>query len=73
MSRLSKEIICLPANNTGEPNWSFMEDYIKNMEQKKVIDYIAFVTEKIKKFGYKRIAELKDKKWKAFRIEEIFE
>lgn len=53
MSRLSKEIICLPANSTGEPNWSFMEDYIKNMEQKKVIDYIAFVTEKIKKLNIK--------------------
>lgn len=36
----------LPIDNTGEPNWSFMEDYIKNMEQKKVIDYIAFVTDK---------------------------
>lgn len=73
MSRLSKEIICLPANSTGEPNRSFMEDYIKNMEQKKVIDYIAFVTEKIKKIEYKIVPKLKDKKWKLFCIGELFE
>ena len=29
-----------------------MEEYIKNKKKKKVIDYIAFVTEKIKKSQY---------------------
>lgn len=44
LGRLCRTKLMLPIDNTGEPNWSFMEDYIKNMEQKKVIDYIAFVT-----------------------------
>ena len=29
------------------PNWGFMEQYIKNIEQKKVIDYIAFASKKM--------------------------
>ena len=37
----------LPVDANGEPNWGFMEQYIKNIEQKKVIDYIAFASKKI--------------------------
>ena len=71
--RVKKKKIVLPVDANGDPDWNFIEDYIKNTEQKKVIDYIAFVTEKIKKFKYKRVPELKDKKWKLFCIGELFE
>lgn len=37
----------LPVDANGEPNWGFMEQYIKNIEQKKVIDYIAFASKKM--------------------------
>lgn len=73
LGRLCRTKLMLPIDSTGEPNWSFMEDYIKNMEQKKIIDYIAFVTEKNKKIEYKRVPELKDKKWKEFCIGDIYD
>ena len=57
--RVKKKKIVLPVDANGEPNRGFMEQYIKNIEQKKVIDYIAFASKKMKKNEYKRISELK--------------
>ena len=45
--RVKKKKIVLPVDANGEPNWGFMEQYIKNIEQKKVIDYIAFASKKM--------------------------
>lgn len=71
--RVKKKKIVLPVDANGEPNRGFMEQYIKNIEQKKVIDYIAFASKKMKKNGYKRISELKGKKWKEFYIGDIYD
>lgn len=40
--RLSESKILLPIDEKGEPNWQFMEDYIKQQQRvqyKKIIDY----------------------------------
>ncbi len=47
-SRLLKEVILLPANDTGNPDYVYMEQCIKAMEQKKIIDYAIFLSEKNK-------------------------
>lgn len=51
--RVKKKKIVLPVDANGEPNRGFMEQYIKNIEQKKVIDYIAFASKKMKKMNIK--------------------
>lgn len=39
---MRKSKILLPIDQNGEPNWQFMEDYIKQQQRvqyKKIIDY----------------------------------
>ncbi len=68
-----KSKILLPINEKGEPNYSFMEFYIRSKESnvfekvKKVIDKRI---EKVKNF--KEVPNLENKKWNEFFIEDIF-
>jgi len=38
--RIQKEKIMLPVNSKGEPDYSYMENYIKNIEYNKLVQYI---------------------------------
>lgn len=42
-ARMKNQRIMLPVNDAGEPDYEYMEQYIKIMEQKKKIDYIAHI------------------------------
>lgn len=44
---LPKVRILLPIDNLGNPDWQFMEDYIKQIENKKVKEIVAYYQEKI--------------------------
>lgn len=70
--RLERDKIILPIDKNGEPNWQFMEDYIKQ-EQKiiaqKVINYYE---DKIIKTGFDLLG-LEDAKWGCFKIKDIFD
>lgn len=70
-NRLKSQIIILPITEDGNPNWQFMEDYIKQ-EQKiiaqKVIDYYE---RKMLETAFDLVG-LEDVKWKVFRFDEIF-
>jgi len=72
-ARINKEKILLPVDATGEPDWQFMADYIREREQTLIECYIAHAdkigkNEKIERRG---IASLAEKKWKEFPIEAI--
>ena len=41
--RLSKEIITLPVDNDGSPDWEYMEDYIRNIESAHILTYLKMV------------------------------
>ncbi len=43
VSTFPKEKIMLPVNNLGEPDYEYMEQYIKNMEYNKIIDYLGHI------------------------------
>ena len=43
-TRLKNEIIQLPANDSGDPDWQFMEDYMRQTEQTLLRKYISHIT-----------------------------
>lgn len=42
-NRLSKEIITLPVDNNGSPDWDYMENYMRNIESKQIISYLKMI------------------------------
>ena len=42
-TRLKKEILSLPVDSKGEPDYKFMEDYMKYLEQKKLLEYLDYI------------------------------
>lgn len=42
-SRLKKEILSLPVRVNGEPDYTYMENYMKYLEQKKLLEYLDYV------------------------------
>lgn len=70
LGRLNRTKIMLPENADGEPDWQFMEDFIKQKEQKQrkqLRDYYAD-----KALNLMLSGSLKDRKWANFDIKDIF-
>ena len=44
--RMAKQRLLVPLNSDGEPDYEYMEQYIKNMMLKKYQQYLAFLSEK---------------------------
>lgn len=42
-TRIKREKIFLPVNSKGEPDYKYMEDYMKYLEQKKLLEYIEYI------------------------------
>lgn len=62
----------LPINNEGEPDWNFMENYIKQIEDTQKEEYKTFALKKLQDLEYKEIPKLKEKQWQAFYFKNIF-
>ena len=41
-TRIKKEKILLPINDKNEPDYEFMENYMKNLEYKRLTEYLKF-------------------------------
>lgn len=48
-NRLSKEIITLPVDKNGSPDWEYMEHYMRNIESAQILTYLKMVQ---KDFAY---------------------
>lgn len=46
-ARLKKEILTLPVDKEGNPNWTYMENFIKNIEQKQIKNILKYLDEYI--------------------------
>ena len=66
LDKIKQEVISLPIDNNGEPDWQYMEDYMKE----------------ITKLAAKRVEKVKEDKtqtkidtntWKKFKVGELFE
>ncbi len=65
--RLKKEKILLPTKNNKSPDWEFMESYIKELSTK-----IKYDSKIAKNQIIDKSFELEVKKWKEFKIKDIF-
>lgn len=70
-SNLKREIIMLPENADGEPDWQFMEDFIKQKEQKQKADLLEYYSTKALDLMLLS-GSLKDVEWREFFISDIF-
>lgn len=68
--RMSKQLLLLPVNDNGKPDYAFMEQYIKEREQQIIQNYIDFIRENIQIGGV--LTPLDQKEWKAFRLLDFF-
>ena len=42
-TRIKREKVFLPVNSKGEPDYEFMEDYMRYLEQKKILEYLEYI------------------------------
>jgi hypothetical protein len=49
--RINKEKILLPADDSGEPDYAFMEEYIREREMQLVQKYVSYIGENRKNGG----------------------
>lgn len=65
--------ILMPCDDTGNPDWQFMEGYIKEREQDQIETYREYSKQKISKIKYIDILDISQKEWRSFLYKDIFE
>lgn len=68
-TRSDKRKFMLPVNSKGEPDYKFMEEYIKEREAKLKNQYKGYIKSNVNNFKEIKL----NKVWKEFFISEIFE
>jgi len=74
--RLKKQPIMLPIDSSGDPNWKFMEEYVKQAEKRQgqlVLDYCKEQLDRCLATLRGDVTSRENVKWKAFKIEDVFE
>jgi hypothetical protein len=72
-TRLKRQKILLPTTSDGQPDYAFMEQYMRNQEQEKLKAYKNHITENISELKtYKEVLPFAEKKWREFNLNEIF-
>ena len=75
-NRLRKDKVFLPIDSKGQPNWEFMEDYMRQIEKEKIqkaIKYYEYKIKDLKNNIIKHKFNLNNIEWKDFKIREFFE
>ena len=67
--RVKRLIVQLPIDESGQPDYAFMERYIRAHEQRLIREYIAYLEERVKSAD---AVSLDVKQWRRFRIGELF-
>lgn len=70
-NRLKNEVIYLPINEFGTPNFEFMEKYTKQLESSKKELYYSYVKNQLSQLSYREIPSLESKEWKEFKLYDI--
>lgn len=70
---IKRERIMLPIDENNNPDYQFMEDYVKELMTRKREQYLDYCKEQLKIFGGYSLIPLADKHWKSFFIGEIFD
>lgn len=68
--RMQKQSLLLPVDESGHPDYAFMEQYIKEREWQIVQNYIDYIGNNIQIGG--GLPALNEKKWKEFLVGTLF-
>ena len=76
--RINQMHIMLPIDEAGNPDYQFMEDYIRKLMDRKYKQYQDYAKKQMAALADKRYVNrggdlLKNSKWQAFSISDIFE
>ncbi len=71
--RMKKQSIILPIDANGNPDYDFMEAYVKEQERTKVDLYAQYCKDSLKKLGKQiGICDISQKEWHEFFVDDIF-
>lgn len=72
-SDLPKKKILLPTNTKGEPDFEFMQTFMKQKEQEKFQEYGNYISKRIKDIkDFKTVEPVEKKEWAEFFLKDIF-
>ncbi len=72
LGRLNRTRLVLPINSQGQPNWQFMEDYIKQEQKQQAQKIIDYYEHKLVELAADVIG-LDKVEWKTFKLGDIFD
>ena len=73
LTRLRRSKLLVPTNSKSEPDYEFMETFMKHKEQEKRNEYGNYLNKRLEKLkDYKKVEPIVEKEWKAFLIGDIF-
>ncbi len=70
--RMKKQTIMLPVDENGQPDYEFMESFIRQREQRMLHDYIEYISAKIEQ-NKREVLSLSCVKWSSFFISDVAE
>ncbi len=72
LGRLFRTKLMLPVDSSNNPDWVFMESYIKEQYKIKEDAYKKYVKEVKKDMNYQELISLDKKEWKEFFLTDLF-
>lgn len=73
-TRLKRQKILLPTNKESEPDFAFMEAFMKQKEKEKFEEYKNYILQRLEKLkDYKTVEPIEEKQWSEFFISEVSE
>lgn len=70
--RLNKQFIMLPVDDNQNPDFDFMEKYVKSKMVDSQERYVDYAKNALENLVYKEIESLEEKEWKEFDVTKLF-
>ena len=71
-SRLKQEIIQLPIDESGRPDYAFMERFMRAIESRLIKSYVDHASVRLRNTPPQKLLSFDGVKWKGFRISDVF-
>jgi len=72
-NRMSRQLISIPVDEQGKPDYAFMESYAKEEAKQKKQRYAEYAQKQITELEYKELPLLREKMWRSFRLLDLFD
>lgn len=71
-ARMRRQKIMLPVTDDGAPDYDFMENYIRAIEQEQLEYYRAYAEEKLAELAANQVVPFNEKIWRPFFVSDLF-